>query len=79
MNPKFRLALMRDWQKGTPEQVIDFTRYDHPVKEPQDLGRNWSLMGTINQKQTRPQDKPVRLEDLPADDRALIRRMAKLG
>ena len=79
MNPKFRLALLRDWQKGTPEQVIDFTRYDHPVKEPQDLGRNWSLMGTINQKQTRPQDKPVRLEDLSADDRALIRKMVKLG
>lgn len=73
MNAKFRLALLRDWVKETPEQVIDFTRYDKPAHEPQDLGRNWSLMGEINQKQTRPQDKPRPLAELSGDDRALIR------
>ena len=58
MNRQFRLALLRDWEKSSPETVIDFTRYDRPAREPQDLGRNWSLLGRINQKQTRPQDQP---------------------
>jgi hypothetical protein len=79
MNAKFRLALLRDWVKGTPEQLIDFTRYDRPAKEPQDLGRNFSLMGEINQKQTRPQDKPLLLEELSAEDRELIRRVVGVG
>jgi hypothetical protein len=72
MNKKFRLALLRDWQRNTPEKVIDFTRYDIPAEEPQDLQRNWSLMGQINQKQTRPQDKPILLTELPAEDRQRI-------
>lgn len=79
MNERFRLALLRDWEKDSPEKVIDFTRYDRPAKEPQDLGRNWSLMGEINQKVTRPQDKPLLLEELSADDRELIRRVVKVG
>ena len=79
MNERFRLALLRDWEKGTPEQVIDFTRYDRPAKEPHDLGRNWSLMGEINQKGTRPQDKPRLLEELASEDRELIRRVAGVG
>jgi len=73
MNRQFRLALLRDWEKSSPETVIDFTRYDLPAREPQDLSRNWSLLGRINQKQTRPQDKPCPLAALPEDDRALIR------
>jgi hypothetical protein len=73
MNRQFRLALLRDWEKSSPETVIDFTRYDLPAREPQDLGRNWSLLGRINQKQTRPQDQPCALTALPDDDRALIR------
>jgi len=28
MNRQFRLALLRDWEKSSPETVIDFTRYD---------------------------------------------------
>lgn len=79
MNHKFRLALLRDWEKDLPAKVIDFTRYDQAASEPKDLGRNWSLMGKINQKQTRPQDKPVRLEDLSAEDRELIWKMVKIG
>ena len=35
--------------------------------------RNWSLLGRINQKQTRPQDQPCPLAALPENDRALIR------
>ena len=72
MNKQFRLALLHDWQKNAPEKVIDFTRYDIPAKEPQDLERNWSLMGQINQKQTRPQDKPILLTELPAGDQQII-------
>jgi hypothetical protein len=36
--------------------------------------RNWSLMNRLNQKGTRPQDKPVRLGDLAAEDQGVIRR-----
>jgi len=74
MNKDFRLALLRDWQAGGPELVIDFTRYDLKAQEPQDQGRNWSLMNRINQKGLRKQDQPVPLTALPEDDRALIRR-----
>ena len=79
MNRDFRLALLRDWKDNGPEMVIDFTRYDLPAQEPPDASsdkpsRNWSLMNRINQKGTRPQDKPVPLRELPAQDRDLIRR-----
>jgi hypothetical protein len=74
MNQDFRLALLRDWKADGPELVIDFTRYDLPAAEPQGKGRNWSLMNRINQKQTRPQDKPIPLAQLTAAEQALIRR-----
>jgi hypothetical protein len=70
----FRLALLRTWKAPETERVIDFTRYDLPAREPRELTRNWSLMGRINQKQTRPQDAPVPLSALPADELALILR-----
>jgi hypothetical protein len=38
------------------------------------MTRRWSLMGVINQKQTRPQDDPVRFQDLPPQDRKMVRR-----
>jgi hypothetical protein len=69
---EFRLALLRSWREKGPELVIDFTRYDLPAREPQELTRNWSLMGRINQKRTRPQDEPVPLGSLAPDERALI-------
>jgi len=74
MNKDFRLALIHDWTKpNDPELVLDFTRYDLKAKEPQEIGnRNWSLMNEINQKGTRPQDKPVPLSKLSADDQAII-------
>jgi hypothetical protein len=79
MNRDFRLALLRDWKIDGPEHVIDFTRYDLPAHEPPDASpdkpaRNWSLMNRINQKGTRPQDNPVVLAQLPAEDRDFIRR-----
>ena len=78
MNKDFRLALMRDWQKNTPAKVIDFTRYDITAAEPADPkpgqhSRNWSLMNRLNQKGIRPQDKPIPIEQLSADEQALIK------
>jgi hypothetical protein len=69
---EFRLALLRSWREPGTERVIDFTRYDLPAREPQDMTRSWSLMGRINQKRTRPQDEPVPFGSLAPDERALI-------
>jgi len=79
MNKDYRLALLRNWQKNTPEMVIDFTRYDLPAKEPADPSpehpaKDWSLMNRINQKGLRPQDKPVLITELTSDEKALISR-----
>ncbi len=80
MNQAFRLALLRSWRDNGPEMVIDFTRYDLPAREPQEATRRWSLMGQINQKQTRPQDKPVLLRELPPEDQErIIARYPELG
>ena len=78
MNRDFRLALLRNWKENAPAKVIDFTRYDLAAKEPGDPergkhSRSWSLMNRINQKGTRPQDEPVALEELTAEEQALIR------
>jgi len=72
MNQRFRLALLRDLPGPAAEQVIDFTRYDLPAREPQEMTRKWSLMGEINQKQTRPQDAPRPLKELSAEDQKRI-------
>jgi hypothetical protein len=72
MNRDFRLALLRNWTAGGPPSVIDFTRYDLKAQEPEVLQREWSLMNVLNQKGTRPQDKPVRLGHLTADDQRRI-------
>ncbi|WP_431209627.1 DUF3863 domain-containing protein [Puia sp. P3] len=72
MNKDFRLALLGS-VNGDSVKVIDLTRYDLPAKEPvSGSTRNWSLLGEINQKGIRPQDKPVELSELPAGDRAII-------
>ena len=78
MNKDFQLALLRNWKEGSPEKVIDFTRYDLTAKEPEDPevgkhSRNWSLMNRIHQKQLRPQDKPIPINELKADDKELIK------
>lgn len=77
MNKHFRLALLRDWHENSPRKVIDFTRYDLSAHEPPDPSpqrpqKSWDLMNRINQKQLRPQDKPVALADLPLEDRTFI-------
>jgi hypothetical protein len=72
MNRDFRLALLRDWTKDEPPVAIDFTRYDLKAEEPHALQREWSLMNVLNQKGTRPQDKPKRLRQLPPADQSLI-------
>lgn len=74
MNKNFRLALTKDWQKSRAELVIDFTRYDLKAEEPKDRTRKWSLMGEVNQKNTRPQDKPKPLEMLSAEGLSLIKK-----
>lgn len=71
MNKDFRLALLRSL-KSNSEAVIDFTRYDLPAREPSEMTRRWSLLGEINQKQTRPQDKPVPVEQVPESMKKLI-------
>ena len=72
MNQEFRLALLHNWMTETPRMVIDFTRYDLPAQEPRGLQREWSLMNVVNQKGMRPQDKPVRLGQLAAEDQQRI-------
>jgi hypothetical protein len=72
MNRKFRLAVLRNWEKNDTPMVIDFTRYDLPAQEPQTLQREWSLMNVLNQKGTRPQDKPRPLAQLSAEDQLRI-------
>jgi hypothetical protein len=77
MNKDFRLALLRDWKNNTPAKVIDFTRYDVRTAEPAEMTRKWSLLGEINQKQSRPQDKPIPLDSLSIKARDLISRHYK--
>jgi Domain of Unknown Function with PDB structure (DUF3863)/Domain of Unknown Function with PDB structure (DUF3864) len=72
MNREFRLALLGPSADKSQRMAIDFTRYDLPAREPQTLQREWSLMNVLNQKGTRPQDKPMRLGQLPAEDQRRI-------
>ena len=72
MNKSFRLAILKDLNSGK-KFVIDFTRYDVEAKEPlSGTTRNWTLYGDINQKQTRPQDKPILLEQLTDAQKEII-------
>ena len=72
MNREFRLGLLKNWTNGSAPMAIDFTRFDLPAEEPQVLQREWSLMNVLNQKGTRPQDKPLRLGKLTAEDQRRI-------
>lgn len=78
MNKNFRMALLKNLKENSPQKVIDFTRYDLEAREPADPKkgehiRNWSLMNRLNQKGTRQQDKPVNINELKADDKAIIK------
>jgi hypothetical protein len=72
MNREFRLGLLNNWITGSPPLVIDFTRYDLQAHEPLALQREWSLMNVLNQKGTRPEDKPIRLGQLIPEDQQRI-------
>jgi hypothetical protein len=72
MNREFRLALLRDWTKDETPEAIDFTRYNLKAEEPKGLEREWSLMNVLNQKGTRPQDKPMRLGAFSQEDQRRI-------
>ncbi len=73
MNKTFRLAILHDFRNDS-EKVIDLTRYDLPAKEPESgTTSHWTLMGEINQKQTRPQDKPRPLDELSKHDQSIIK------
>jgi len=79
MNREFRLGLLRNWVAGGPPMAIDFTRYDLPAREPGIGQREWSLLNVLNQKGTRPQDKPIRLGQLsPGDQRRIFARYPQL-
>jgi Domain of Unknown Function with PDB structure (DUF3863)/Domain of Unknown Function with PDB structure (DUF3864) len=74
MNKKFRLAIIRDLETKE-EKVIDFTPYDIKTKEPESgSSRNWTFFGDINQKQTRPQDKPIPLTSLSDEAQSIIKK-----
>jgi hypothetical protein len=70
--------LLKDLNKSAQPKVIDFTRYDLPATEPAEMTRKWSLLGDINQKQSRPQDKPVPFDSLSAAGKQLIRKDYKV-
>jgi hypothetical protein len=72
MNREFRLGLLSDWTRNETPMAIDFTRYDLKVEEPKGLEREWSLMNVLNQKGTRPVDKPIRLGALSGEDQRRI-------
>jgi hypothetical protein len=79
MNQDFRLALLRNWQDHSPEKLIDFIRYDLPAREPADPTsgqhrRNWSLFNRLNQKGVRPQDQPIPIGQLSAEEKQIIGR-----
>ncbi len=65
--PALSPGLVRNWQADGEWQVLDLTRYMLPARESQGMGRNWSLMGDINQKGTRPQDRPRPFGELSQD------------
>jgi hypothetical protein len=71
----FRLVLLRNLTETGLGQVIDFTRYDLPAAEPASLTKSWNLMNELNWKTSRgAQDAPRALQDLSAEDLAIIRR-----
>jgi hypothetical protein len=71
MNSSFRLALLEN-SITNEKLVIDYTDYAKKACEPNFGERNWSILGYINQKNTRPQDKPIPFYHLPEDIKSKI-------
>ena len=83
MNARFRLAFRTDLTTGE-RRVIDFTDYTKPACEPPDsnyreglIQRNWSLLGDINQKGIREQDRPILPAELTEAQKDAIRFIEK--
>ena len=80
MNKLCRLAIRTDLRTGE-KKIIDFTDYTKTAQEPPDshyakgiVYRNWSLLGDINQKGLRAQDKPIAIESLSETQKKLIKK-----
>ena len=73
-NKDFRFATIQNWQENGPTLVMDYTRYNRPYTEPSGNvnERHWDILDIINQKESRPQDKPKPFTELPADEQAKI-------
>jgi len=73
-NKDFRLATIQNWKENGPTLVMDYTRYNQPYKEPSGnvIDRRWNILDIINQKETRPQDKPKPFTELPKEEQQKI-------
>ena len=73
-NKDFRFSTIQNWKESGPKLVMDYTRYNQPYKEPNGnvIERHWDILDIINQKQSRPQDKPKPFSELPAEEQAKI-------
>ncbi|MBE5739389.1 MAG: DUF3863 domain-containing protein [Clostridiales bacterium] len=78
MNDTFRMAIKKDLLTSQ-ERIIDFTNYTKNYCEPKDSdyakgesNRSWSLLGDINQKGLREQDKPIALDALTEEQKRLL-------
>lgn len=73
-NKDFRFATIQNWKQNGPVLVMDYTRYNQPYKEPSGnvIERHWDILDLINQKESRPQDKPKSFSELPAEEQARI-------
>jgi len=73
-NKDFRFATIQNWKENGPKLVMDYTRYNRPYKEPSGnvIERHWDILDIINQKESRPQDKPKPFSELPLEEQAKI-------
>ena len=73
-NKDFRFATLQNWKENGPKLVMDYTRYNQSYKEPSGNvnERHWDILDIINQKESRPQDKPKPFTELPAEEQAKI-------
>jgi hypothetical protein len=53
---------------------MDYTRYNQPYKKPSGnvIERHWDILDIINQKESRPQDKPKPFKELPTEEQTRI-------
>lgn len=75
-NKDFRFATIQNWKENGPRLVMDYTRYNQPYQEPGGnvVDRRWNILDIINQKESRPQDKPKSVSELPKEEQAKIRK-----